>query len=337
MKILLYSKFYKIFGGTENIAGGLISALENQRKMLTHLNIAFTENINDDWDIIQINIPWPESVKKAKLARSRGKKVIMWSHVTVEDLERSVRVFKIIPGLSFLIKKYLKYAYNHADLIFSPSEYTRNLLISYGLPKEKLFVQSNAVDTDKFHKDIEKREMYRKQYNLLGLVVGNISLVIPRKGPGTFIDLSKKFTNNQFIWFGKIFSKFFVEGLPETNLSHLRFTGFVEDQVAALNAMDIFLFPSYEENQGMVVLEAAAIGLPILVRDIPVYNGWLVHDVNCLKAKNDMEFEKNLHSLLEDQGLRTRLSVEALVLAQKENIESQGIILRNTYNTLFAK
>ncbi|MCX6701771.1 MAG: glycosyltransferase family 4 protein [Candidatus Zambryskibacteria bacterium] len=335
MRILLRSHFYKIFGGTENIGGGLISATENQRKMLKHLNISFTENINDDWDVIQINIPWPEALKEAKLARKNGKKVVMWSHVTVEDLEKSVRIFKIIPGLSFLIKKYLKYAYGHADLIFCPSQYTKNLLINYGLPSEKLFAQSNAIDTDNYYKDITRRELYRKQYNLSGLVVGNVSLVIPRKGIDTFILLSKKFTKNQFVWFGKIFNKLFVAGLPKTSHTNIYFTDFIQDAVAALNAIDIFLFPSYEENQGMVVLEAAAIGLPILVRDIPVYEGWLVHNVNCLKAKDESEFEVCLNNLLEDNELRDKLGKNALLLAEKESIKSQGILVQKAYDSLF--
>lgn len=337
MKIFLYSKFYKIFGGKENIGGGLISAFENQKKTLTHFHIPFTENKNDDWDIIQINIPWPEALREARLAKKAGKKVILWAHVTVEDLEKSVRIFNFIPGLQFLLKKYFRYAYSQADLVFCPSRYTKNLLVGYGVPKEKLFVQSNAVDTDTFHADAEKREAYRKEYALSRLVVGNVSLAIPRKGIDTFVSLSKKFQKNQFVWFGKIFHKIFVAGLPKISTANIRFTDFIEDAVAALNAIDIFLFPSYEENQGMVVLEAAAIGLPILVRDIPVYEGWLVHGVNCLKAKTESEFESYLAGLLRDATLRARLGKEALILAHKESIQSKGAILRRRYESLLAQ
>lgn len=334
MKIFLYSKFYKIFGGKENIGGGLISAFENQKKTLAHFHIPFTENKNDDWDIIQINIPWPEALREARFAKKAGKKVILWAHVTVEDLEKSVRIFAIIPGLPFLLKKYLRYAYSRADLVFCPSQYTKNLLIGYGIQKEKLFVQSNAVDTDMFHTDAKKREAYRNKYQLSGLVVGNVSLAIPRKGIDTFVSLSEKFPKNQFVWFGKIFHKLFVAGLPKISTANIRFTDFIEDAVAALNAIDIFLFPSYEENQGMVVLEAAAIGLPILVRDIPVYEGWLVHEVNCLKAKTEPEFELYLERLLKDPELRVRLGKEAFLLAHKESIQSKGALLRDRYESL---
>ncbi len=334
MKICLYSEFYKIFGGTENIGGGLISALENQKKMLNYLNIPFTEKIEEDWDILQVNIPWPKSLMKAKRAKKDGKKVVMWSHVTVEDLQKSIGLFKIIPGLSWLVKKYLTYAYSLPDMVFCPTQYTKNVLISYGLPAGKLFVQSNAVDTTKFFKNSDKRDSYRKKYNLQGLVVGNIALVIYRKGTDTFLKTASKFPENKFVWFGKIFSKVFVQKTSMKTPSNVSFTGFVEDANSALNSIDIFFFPSYEENQGMVILEAACLGLPILVRDIPAYQGWLKHNENCLKAGNDEEFEKYLGQLLTDGTLRLRLSSEALKLAERESIPALAQKLKLEYERL---
>ena len=103
----------------------------------------------------------------------------------------------------------------------------------------------------------------------------------------TFLELAKKITQNQFIWFGKIYSKLMAKSLPKILPANVKFTGFVDRPFAAFNAIDIFVFLSYEENQGMVILEAAAAGLPILVNYIPAYHGWLAHNENCLIAKND--------------------------------------------------
>jgi 1,2-diacylglycerol-3-alpha-glucose alpha-1,2-glucosyltransferase len=95
----------------------------------------------------------------------------------------------------------------------------------------------------------------------------------------------------------------------------------VEDTLGIFNSLDIFVFPSFEENQGMVILEAAAVGLPILVRNIPAYQGWLRHGENCLKAKNFGEFEKYLKMLAEDKDLRERLGQNALKLAGENSLE----------------
>ena len=41
---------------------------------------------------------------------------------------------------------------------------------------------------------------------------------------------------------------------------------------------------------------------------------------DCLKAKNDQEFEKYLKQLIEDKNLRDRLSLEAKKLAAQKSI-----------------
>jgi 1,2-diacylglycerol-3-alpha-glucose alpha-1,2-glucosyltransferase len=193
MKICLFSEFYKIFGGTENVGGGLIASLANQRRMLGHLGIPFTEDVKDTWDILQVNIPWPNALARAQQAKKQGKKVVMWSHVTVEDLEKSARIFAVVPGLSGLLKRYLIHAYSIPDLIFSPTAYTRNLLIAYGVPPDKIVVQSNAVDVNTFFPDPGRRERYRREFSLTGLAIGNLALVFYRKGVDTFLRLAATF------------------------------------------------------------------------------------------------------------------------------------------------
>src|SRR5262249_6697604 len=149
-----------------------------------------------------------------------------------------------------LLKKYLTYAYDLADVVFCPTEYTRSLLLAYGLPPEKLVAQSNAVDLKKYYQDSGKRAAGRAKFGLNGLVIGTVAQVNPRKGIDTFLFLTKQFAANQFIWAGNFFSKLLVKGLPKPLPTNVQFTGFVDDVLEAFNALDIFIFPSYEENQG---------------------------------------------------------------------------------------
>jgi 1,2-diacylglycerol-3-alpha-glucose alpha-1,2-glucosyltransferase len=334
MKICLYSEFYKIFGGTKNIGSGFISALENQKLILNNLNIPFVEKWDNSCDILQVNTPWPKSLLTIKKVKRLGKKTIIWSHVTLED---SLQVFRFVRYIAPLYRAYLKYGYGLADIILSPSHYTKRLLISYGLPAEKIIVQSNGVDLTKFFPDQNRRNEFRTDKKMTGLSIGCVALAIPRKGLDTFFKLADKFPNYNFHWFGKIFNKTMAKGLPKVLPKNVFFSGFVPDVLAAFNATDIFLFPSYEENQGMVLLEAAAVGLPILCRDIPAYEGWMIHNVNCLKAKTDEEFEKYLGQLLTDEGLRARLSQETLVLAKNESLPVLAQKLKLEYDRLLNK
>ena len=68
--------------------------------------------------------------------------------------------------------------------------------------------------------------------------------------------------------------------------------GYVSGDVieGAFSGSDAFFFPSYEETEGIVILEALASSQTIVVRDIPVYNPWLVDGVNCYLGKNNDDF-----------------------------------------------
>ncbi len=333
MKICLYLEFYKFWGGIlyKNIGTGLLSSYHNQKKILNAINVPFVESWDDSCDILQINTPWLKSLWLIRKAKKQGKKVIIWSHVTAEDFRQ---VFRINAFFAPLMKKYLTYAYGQADLVFAPSLYTKTLLVAYGLPAEKIIPQSNGVDNTKFIPDKVRREEARKEYKLDGQVVGTVGLAIPRKGINTFLFLAGKFGGNKFPWFGKIYSSFLVKALPKDTPKNVQFTGYVKDIVAAFNALEIFIFPSYEENQGMVILEAAAVGLPVLVRDIPAYGGWLIHEKNCLKAKDDAEFEKYLKEMLGDPELRRKLSEGALKLAEEHSLAEIAEKTRSIYENL---
>jgi 1,2-diacylglycerol-3-alpha-glucose alpha-1,2-glucosyltransferase len=338
MRICLYLEFLHFCGGFlyKNIGTGLLSSYRNQKKSLEKMRINFTEKWNGSCDILQINTPWLRSLWIIKKARKNGEKIIIWAHVTAED---AMNVFWFNKYFYKLIKKYLTYAYDQADLVFCPSMHTKNLLMDYGLSENKLMVQSNGVDLSLFYNDERTRVAARSQHNLKGLVIGTVGLVIPRKGVDIFIKLAEKNPQNNFIWFGKIYSKAMVKSLPKVLPENIRFTGYVPDTElnADFNALDIFVFLSSEENQGMAILEAAAVGLPILAKYLPAYDGWLVHNENCLIARNDEEVEKYLDILMKDAELRQHLSEGAKILAQKESIITLNKDLLETYQQLAAK
>jgi len=321
MKVCLYLEFYHFLGGIfyKNIGTGLLSSYLNQKKTLAALGIEVSEKWDNSCNILQINTPWLKSLWLIKKARQRKIRIIIWSHVTVEDFKQVFRFNKFIAPL---MKKYLTYTYGLADLVFCPSQYTKSLLLAYGLPEQKLIVQSNGVDRSLFYHDDKKREIAREQYNCKKLVVGTVGLVIPRKGVIDFIELAKNNPKQQFVWFGKIYNKLMAQSLPKTLPTNVQFTGYVDDICAAFNAIDIFIFLSSEENQGMVLLEAASVGLPILVLGLPAYKGWLRHRENCLIANNYEEVEKYLDLLITDDNLRKHLIQGAQNLAENEDINS---------------
>ena len=71
MKVLLYTEGQKM---TKN--SGLGKAIKHQMKALESVNVEYTTNLKDNYDIIHINFYGPKSYHLAKKAHRLGKKVV---------------------------------------------------------------------------------------------------------------------------------------------------------------------------------------------------------------------------------------------------------------------
>jgi 1,2-diacylglycerol-3-alpha-glucose alpha-1,2-glucosyltransferase len=208
----------------------------------------------------------------------------------------------------------------------------------YGVERE-IKVVSNGIDVKKFKFSAEKRKQFREEYNLDGITVFNISHLFLKKGITTFVNVARKF-QNKFVWIGKRFrgvEDFRTPKILKSAPKNVIFTGYIKDITAGYSGCDIFFFPSFCENQGIVTLEASACGRPLLVRDIPVYDGWLINETNCLKAKTESEFELQLKRLVEDEQLGRRLTENAHKLLKDHSLEKVGAQLKEVYEYLVKK
>ncbi|MGZ4869910.1 MAG: glycosyltransferase, partial [Halobacteriota archaeon] len=100
----------------------------------------------------------------------------------------------------------------------------------------------------------------------------------------------------------------------------------------ALSAAEVFVFPSYEENQGIAVLEAAACGLPLILRDLPAYSD-LVDRQNCVKFTTNDEFESAIKELVENPAAAKALGENARITVQDHDVNSLSKKLLQVYLT----
>ncbi len=229
-------------------------------------------------DVVHINTVLPKSYKLARELNKKGVPLVYHAHSTREDFRNSYIGANAVAGL---FKQWLIKCYTQGDVIVTPSEYSKRLLRGYGIKKE-IFAISNGIDLGDYQRDEEAGREFRKKYGFSedDKIIMSAGLLIKRKGVHDFAEIARRLPQYKFIWFGTADLRLVgkevrnaVKNAPE----NLTFAGYVEKPVlqTALSGSDLFLFPSYEETEGIVVLEALAMRIPVLLRNIPVYDGWI--------------------------------------------------------------
>ncbi len=333
MKILLYTENEKILSKS-----GLGKAIKHQMNALDAVNIEYTTNPKDNYDIAHINFYGLKSYMLAKKLKKQGKKIIYHAHSTEEDFRNS---FIFSNQISKLFKKWLIKCYTLGDAIITPTEYSKKLLKSYGI-KNDIYVVSNGVELKNFEQDKEKGEEFRRKYDFKkeDKVIVGIGLYIERKGIIDFVELAKKMKDYKFIWFGYsplIFSRKKVRKAVKTKLDNLIFAGYVEQETIckALNGCDVYIAPTFEETEGITIIEAASCKTNMVVRDIPVFKGWLEDEKNVYMAKDIQEFENKIKKII--SGKLPSLVDEAYNIANERKSENIGEKLKNVYEEVLGQ
>ena len=131
-----------------------------------------------------------------------------------------------------------------------------------------------------------------------------------------------------------------VQKIIDNPPKNLLFPGYVEKDMllGAFSAAKAFLFMTYEENEGIVVLEALSSRLPLIVRNIPVYEGWLSDGKNCMKANDNDEFYKKMVSIVNEKVQNIDEIIEnASEIAKERDLVSVGAKYKKYYEDILEK
>lgn len=328
MKIKLY------FGMEDAIKkSGIGRAFVHQKTALTLNHIDFTVDKDSlDYDILHINTITPDSIFQIRHARINGKKVIYHAHSTEEDFRNS---FKFSNTVSGLYKKWLVYLYSSADVIITPTPYSQSLLESYHLDKP-IYHVSNGVNLDDFNPSPQQIEAFCQQYHIMDndIIVISVGWLFERKGFDTYVEVARKMPHIKFFWFGDIKlsnSTSKIKKLLKELPDNVILPGYVSGDVikGAYGRANLFFFPSREETEGIVVLEALSCKTPVLVRDIPVFDPWLINHVNCYKGKTNDDFISLISKIVNHELPST--VIEGYKVAQERSLINIGKQLKVIY------
>lgn len=295
-KVLLYSGSLSLVEKS-----GVGQAILHQKRALDKVGVPYTMDEKDEYDIVHINTIFPDSYFMSRKARRQGKKVIYYAHSTEEDFKNSFYGSNLIAPL---FRRWIMRCYNTGDILITPTVYSKKLLEGYGI-KKKIYPLSNGIDLAYFTKDAEARVQFRNKYGFRNddKVIISVGHYINRKGIVDFVELAKEMPQYQFIWFGHTPLSAVpkdVRAAVTTKLPNLHFPGHAtqEELKAAYSGSDLFLFLTHEETEGIVLLEALATRLQVLMRDIPIYENWFQDGKNAYKARSIPEFQGKITKIL---------------------------------------
>ena len=245
MKVLLYLE-----GKSVLEKSGIGRALQHQMHALDLAGIPYTTDVLGDYDVVHINTYGPRSLLLLHAAKRGNKKVIMHGHSTKEDFENSFIGSNLFAPL---FGKYLTHMYKKADFIITPSEYSKQLIQSYGVTTPMVAV-SNGIDLPKYKKDARKEEVFKKYFKIEEgqKVVVCAGLYFRRKGIEDFVEVARRMPDVRFIWLGSINLWLIPRKIRRLVLfdhpDNVEFPGYFKGAVfqGAMSGADAFFFPSYE-------------------------------------------------------------------------------------------
>ena len=317
---------------------GIGRAFRQQFKALEMNGVEVSSDRTNPFDIVHFNTVFAESFSFLKHAKRKEIPVVVHAHSTKEDFLNSFNFSKYIKGWFY---QKLKNMYSNADLIITPSNYSKSLLEKYGYITCPIKVLSNGIDLEEYQKNQEKEKAFRQYFNLSDKdkVVIGVGLLFERKGLHDFIEVARSMPNVTFIWFGtlsKAMQTKVIKQAIENKPSNMIMPGYIAGDIikGAFTSANALLFPSYEETEGIVVLEAMASKLPIIVRDIGVYDDF-THENEVLKGRNNQEFISLIERTFNED--MTGLTDRAYQSVSKKDLKIIGAQLKEIYEELLEK
>jgi len=328
LKVNFLSEFFQ-FRKVIGVNGALNAFLTQADAMQKYVEVLFNY-YGEDYDLIHSHGCFPVTFQVVKKAIKLKKPIVMSAHQTHYDSENR---FIFSKQLSKLFKKYLRRYYKYGDILICPTEASRKIVKNELRIDKPIKIISNGVDTQEFKHSIKKRTEFRKNYRLNKTTILCVGMPIERKGFYNFVEISKEMNEYPFLWVGK-------RAFPLVQLNHiinknnLIMPGYVEDITAVYSGGDIFCFPSYYEGEGIAILEAMSCGLPVIIRDLPTYEGRLFDGENCLKARNNKEFIDKIYYLINHPEESKRIAKNGLETAKKLDIKETAKSIYETYKEL---
>lgn len=283
--VTIYSGTKAGFKASTNINGSIVVPCKSTDRVFPLDNFFFNRSLTKDASTLKADVYEAHAVSAyglpAKLNKLGVKKPFIHTiHGVLADEYEQAKMNGHQTLRGSIANRFMRYLASlekqtakNATLIVTISEYSLEKMQQYyDVDADKIRIVSNGVDIEEF-KPIDNVSTTKHQFGLGNeqciLFVGSL---IPRKGLAFLIEAAKKVVavhaDTKFIVVGDGPLRGQIDSsLKAANLTNnFKFIRSVEeDELPTLyNLADIFVLPSIQEGQGIVLLEAQASGKPVV-------------------------------------------------------------------------
>jgi len=230
------------------------------------------EIFENGYDVLHLNNGFWTGFLLEELAREAGiKKVIVHSHSTFIDEPDGVRRAQLL-----LRHEEIKQAFSPdlATDFWACSWRAADWLFGPQIPRDRITIIRNAIDVEKYRFNAQRRDEIRDRLGLGdSFVLGTVGRLSYQKNHSFLIDLFSEFHQRHprskllIVGDGELRADLTKQICDSSLEKDVLLLGWKNDVENYLQAMDIFLLPSRFEGLGIVVVEAAAAGLPCILSD----------------------------------------------------------------------
>ena len=218
----------------------------------------------------------------------------------------------------------------HFDHLIAVSRATKGEMMTAGMPQDLITVIHNAIDTEVWA--LGRVPATLREELALGRsvpVIGYTGRIMPEKDLETWLRaaalVARRYPKAQFVLVGEgkdgVTHQQLEQLATSLGIAHLvHFTGYREDLLAVYGTFDIFMLSSRREGLPNSILEAMAVGLPVVTTDVAgVKELVLDQETGFVLPQGDVNgLARAVTGLIENQVLRRRMG-----LASREQVKQK--------------
>jgi len=313
-----------------------------------YLNFSFSrtaQNKCKTMDVLHVHHPFITGRIAVRYGKRHGIPVVYTNH-TRYDLYAH-HYLPVLPDAltQTFLEAYLPSFTSQCDLVIAPSKGLHDVLRSYGVTS-RIEIVPNGIDLEPFQNPRTRHTRAELGLPESAKVMIYVGRIAPEKSLAfllrAFTVVSQELPETYLVLVGdgpeldNLRDQAQKSGVGEKVI----FTGCVEyeDVPGYLSMADAFVTASVTEVHPLSVIEAMAVGLPVLGIESPGVGDTVVDGVNGFLSRHDLaEFSLKMYRLMSENDLRARLARKALEDSEQYSILKTSKRILGFYEKLVAK